>query len=257
MYNPGDIEKWGGFDDDFTGKPYMHKQQVINWNLEDRTWEEWSRTAALYYGYISQYDDAIGRILKNLEDTGQIENTVIVYTCDHGDLCGSHKMIDKHYVMYEDLIHVPLAIRCGGVIEPQVFGGYVHNCLDIVPTILDLLDIKQPGNIFHGESLAPALTNGAEWTRDYAVSSYNGQQFGLYSVRCIKTDGYKYVWNLSDIDEFYDLTADPYELNNIIYDKSKSELIANLRVKLYKELDKCGDPMINWTKDQLLKGRKI
>ena len=257
MYDPEDMEKWGGFDDEFIGKPYMHKQQVINWNLEDRTWEQWSRTVALYYGYISQYDDAIGRILKNLEDSGQLENTVIVYTCDHGDLCGSHKMIDKHYVMYEDLIHVPFAIRCDGVIKPQVFDGYVHNCLDVAPTILDLLDIEKPENVFHGESLVPAVVNGEEYTRDFAVSSYNGQQFGLYSVRCIKTDGYKYVWNLSDIDEFYDLNADPYELSNLIYDKSKSELIAELRIKLYSELERCHDPMIGWTKDQLLKGRKI
>jgi arylsulfatase A-like enzyme len=257
MYKPEDIEKWGGFDDEFKNKPYMHKQQVINWNLEEKTWEEWSRTVALYYGYVSQYDDAVGKILKNLEATGQLENTVIVYTCDHGDLCGSHKMIDKHYVMYEDLVHVPLAIWCEGMIKPQVFDGYAHNCLDITPTILDLLDIEKPENIFHGETLAPALTNGEPWKRDFAVSTYNGQQFGLYSARCIKTDGYKYVWNLSDIDEFYDLCADPYELDNLIYDKKNSEIIAGLRVKLYKELERCGDPMINWTKNQLLEGRKI
>jgi len=258
MYNPGEVEKWGGFDDDFIGKPYMHEQQVINWNLEDRTWEQWSRTVALYYGYISQYDDAIGKILQNLEDAGQLENTVIVYTCDHGDLCGSHRMIDKHYVMYEDLIHVPMAVRCDGLIRPQVFTGYTHNCLDIAPTILELLGIDKPEDAaFHGESLAPALVSGGKWARDYAVSTYNGQQFGLYSVRCIKTDGCKYVWNLSDIDEFYDLGADPYELNNLIYDKSKAGEIAKLRALLYEELKKCGDPMISWTKDQLLKGRKI
>jgi len=257
MYNPEDIEKWGSFDDEFINKPYIHKQQVINWNLENRTWEEWSKTVALYYGYISQYDDAIGRILTNLENTGQLENTVIIYTCDHGDLCGSHKMIDKHYVMYEDLTHVPFAVRCDGVIKPQVFDGYIHNCLDVVPSILDLLDIEKPENIFNGESFVSALTNEKEWERDYAVSSYNGQQFGLYSSRCIKSGDYKYVWNLSDKDEFYDLKNDPYELDNIIYDKSKTEIISRLRIKLYDELEKCGDPMINWTKDQLLKGRKI
>jgi len=264
MYKPEDIEKWGGFDDKFINKPYMHRQQVINWNLEDRTWEEWSRTVALYYGYISQYDDAIGRVLKNLEETGQLENTVIVYTCDHGDLCGSHRMLDKHYVMYEDLVHVPFAVWDNGVIKPQIFNGYVHNCLDVVPTILDLLDVGRgvpdaPCSvpILHGESLAPALISGEKWNRDFAVSSYHGQQFGLYSSRCIKVDGYKYVWNLSDIDEFYDLTADPYELNNIIYDKDKSDLISQLRLKLYRELERCQDPMIGWVKDQLLKGRKI
>ncbi|MCL2099928.1 MAG: sulfatase-like hydrolase/transferase [Oscillospiraceae bacterium] len=256
MYNPKDMEKWGGFDDEFMNKPYMHKQQVINWELEDRSWEQWSRTVALYYGIISQYDHAIGLILKNLEDTGQLENTVIVYTCDHGDLCGSHRMIDKHYVMYEDLTHVPFIIRADGMIKPQIFEGYAHNCLDLAPTVLELLGLEAPSGL-HGESLAPALTGAGEWIRDYAVSSYNGQQFGLYSSRCIKCGDFKYVWNLSDIDEFYDLGIDPYELHNLIYEQSKAGIIAELRVKLYDELKKCGDPMIGWTGDQLLKGRKI
>ena len=256
MYKPEDIEMWGGFDDGFAGKPYIHKQQVINWELEDRNWEQWSNTVALYYGYVSQYDDAIGRILNNLEDTGQLENTVVVYTCDHGDLCGSHKMIDKHYVMYEDLIHVPFAIFCDGLIKPQVFEGYTHNCLDFAPTVLDLLEIEKPEGVFHGESLVPALVYGQPWERDCAVSSYNGQQFGLYSSRAIKTGDYKYVWNLSDTDEFYDLSLDPYELQNLIRDAAHSETISRLRKKLYNELAKCGDPMLSWTKDQLLKGRK-
>ena len=258
MYSPGDVEKWGSFDDEFVGKPYIHKQQVVNWNLEDRSWEEWSRTVALYYGYVSQYDDAIGRILDNLEANGQLENTLIVYTCDHGDLCGSHKMIDKHYVTYEDLIHVPFAIRCDGLIKPQIFEGYIHSGLEFAPTVLELLGLDLPEGVFHGESLAPALLKGEPWTRDYAVSSYNGQQFGLYSSRAIKIDGYKYVWNLTDTDEFYDLGADPWELDNKIREPSHGALIASLREKLYNELKKCGDPMVSsWVSDQLLKGRKV
>ena len=257
MYRPEDIEKWGSFDDEFFGKPYIHRQQVINWELEDRGWDQWAKTVALYYGYVSQCDDAIGLILKALETTGHLEDTVIVYTCDHGDLCGSHKMIDKHYVMYEDLIHVPFAIRCDTLIEPQRFSGYVHNCLDFAPTVLDLLEIEKPEGVFHGESLAPALLYGEAWERDFAVSSYNGQQFGLYSSRAIKIEGYKYVWNLTDTDELYDLNSDPNELNNIIRDKAKSELISKLRAKLYNELERCKDPMISWVSDQLLKGRKL
>ena len=258
MYKPEHIEKWGGFGDNFINKPYMHRQQLVNWRLEGRSWEQWSRTVALYYGLISQYDDAIGLILKNLEDTGQLENTVIAYTCDHGDLCGSHGLIDKHYVMYEDLTHVPFIIRADGLIKPQVFEGYVHNCLDFAPTVLDLLDIACGAPGLHGESLAPALAGGAEWARDYAVSSYNGQQFGLYSARCIKRGDYKYVWNLSDIDEFYDLGADPYELDNLIGEPSRAGVIADLRAGLYHELERCGDPMArDWNKAQLLEGRKI
>lgn len=256
MYDPRYIPEWGGFRDTFENKPYIHKQQVINWELEGRSWEEWSKTVAMYYGIISQYDDAIGRVLGYLKRTGQLEDTVIIYTCDHGDLCGSHNLIDKHYVMFEDLLHIPAAIRWDGHIVPRRFGGYVHHTLDFAATIHDLFGLEKPDKA-HGESLYPALTGQGEWTRDYAVSTYNGQQFGLFTSRSITSGGYKYVWNLTDIDELYDLSGDPYELKNRIYDTELSDTLSSLRHKLYGELERCGDPILGWTKNQLLKGRKI
>lgn len=258
MYDPDLIEPWGSIGETFEGKPYIQKQQLINWELENRTWDDWKKTVAMYYGMVSQIDDAVGRILDKLESIGEIENTIIVYTADHGDLGGGHRLIDKHYNMYEDICHVPLAIRWDGHIKPERYTGYVQHCLDIPPTLLSLLGLQLPENVFQGTDISSCLLEGkATDGRDHAVSTYNGQQFGLYCERMICNENYKYVWNLTDIDELYDLKNDPNELKNIIYDENLKETVADLRNKLYAELKRCGDPIIGWTSGQLLKNRKI
>jgi len=209
----------------------------------------------MYYGIISQYDDAIGRILDKLEEGGQLENTIIVYTTDHGDMCGGHRLIDKHYNMYEDITHIPCAIRWDGHIVPGRYTGYIHQCLDIIPTVLSLAGIDIPEG-HQGEDISARLTEGNFGEgRDWAVSTYNGQQFGLYCSRMIKKGDLKYVWNLTDIDELYDLSVDPKELTNRIYDESYAEQIAELRKMLLSELDRCEDPILRWNRKQLSEGR--
>ena len=123
---------------------------------------------------------------------------------------------------------------------------------------MSLLGLDVPPDTFQGTDLSDLLIGGiADDGRDFAVSTYNGQQFGLFCERMICDGRYKYVWNLTDIDELYDLTEDPYELKNIIYDVSRSGVLKDLREKLYGELKRCGDPIIGWTKNQLLSGRKL
>lgn len=257
MYKPEAVPEWGGFRETFEGKPYIRKQQLYNWELENKSWEDWSRTVALYYGMISQYDDAVGRILAELDRLGERENTIIVYTSDHGDMCGSHRLIDKHYNMYEDLCHVPLAIEWDGKIVTRRVGGFSQSCLDLGPTLLSLMGIACPEGAFHGADRSAALTAGRDLPDGFAVSTYNGQQFGLFCERMITDGELKYVWNLTDVDELYDLRRDPYELSNIINDESYAEALGRLQLLLYGELKRCSDGIINWTGKQLTEGRKL
>jgi len=255
MYDPDEIPEWGTNCETFEGKPYIQKQQLINWELENKTWDDWKHTVAMYYGIVSQYDDAIGRILDKLEEGGQLENTIIVYTTDHGDMCGGHRLIDKHYNMYEDITHIPCTIRWDGHIVPGRYTGYMYQCLDVIPTVLSLAGIDIPEG-HQGSDLSSYLTSGNfDEGRDHIVSTYNGQQFGLYCSRMIKKGDLKYVWNLTDIDELYDLSVDPKELTNRIYDESYAPQIAELRKLLLAELERCGDPIVNWNRKQLSEGR--
>lgn len=258
MYDPEKIPRWDGFGDDFTDKPYIQKQQLYNWRLEGRSWEQWAPTVACYYAMITQVDAAFGKIVDAIDKMGLAEDTLIVFTSDHGDMCGSHGMMDKHYILYDDVIRVPLAMRLPGVIPAGTkVGDYVYNCLDWAATLGELAGFEMPA--CSGKSLLP-LTKGEPQQRDeFAVCASNGQQFGFFTQRSIRTDRYKYIWNLTDIDELYDLQADPGELKNLVKDNRFDGLVAELRKKMKAELLRCGDPFakVGWLSRQLDENVKL
>lgn len=245
MYKPEEIPPWPGWDDPFLDKPFAHEQQAWNWNLEAMQWPEMAAQVARYYGMVSQIDDAIGRILEHVD----LENTIVVFTSDHGDMCGNHRMLDKHSTLYQDIVRVPL-ILAGAGIEPTVSDSLVSNCLDLPVTLANLMGFEAPEGA-HGQNLfAPP--------RAYITSSGNGQQFGMTNARMI-TDGHmKYVWNLTDIDELYDLDADPGECRNLIKLAAFEPVLKELRARLYDDLKAHGDPFIRhgWLDGQLLGNRK-
>lgn len=240
------VPKWGSFDENFTNKPYIQFQQLRNWGIESRTWEEWEPVVRKYYGQVSEIDCGMGRIIDALKESGEYDNTTIVITSDHGDMCGAHRMFDKHYVLYEDVTHVPLIIKAAKSLENDAgFKGRtkeytVHN-LDLGPTLMDLCKITPSCSATHGKSMKTVL-NGGKSERNEAVSSFNGAQFGLYTSRSIKTDSWKYIWNPTDIDELYNLDSDPDELVNLIGDESCEQKITELRGRLLNILLEEGDP---------------
>jgi arylsulfatase A-like enzyme len=169
-------------------------------------------------------------------------------------------MMDKHYVMYDDVVKVPLVVRWPGVVAAgQRCDRFVHPLLDIPPTILEVLGLDVP-EFFHGRSLMPLWRGeeASEW-RQAAVATYNGQQFGLYTQRMIRTREWKYVWNTTDVDELYNLREDPAELNNRIRDPQCKDVLKALRAELYEQLARDGDGLVlnEWMRDQLLLGLKI
>lgn len=263
MYDPASVPEWEGFRETFAGKPYIQRQQLYSWGVEHFDWDDWAPVVARYYGIISQLDEAIGQVLHTLERVGAANDTIVIFTADHGDMCGSHRMMDKHYIMYDDVVHVPFIVRWPHKAEKgSVCARFVYNFLDLQPTLLELLGLQahDPGN-GHGRSLAPLLLghgDEADW-RDAVVASYNGQQFGLYTQRMIRTSEWKYVWNTTDTDELYDLRLDPAELDNRIADPRNAELVAELRRRLYETLSADGDALVRneWTRRQLLEGAKL
>ena len=256
MYDPEEIVPWDGFGDDFHHKPYAHRQQTLSWGTDEMTWEkDFAPMVARYYGIISQLDDAIGKILSALEKTGQMEETIIVFTSDHGDMCGSHQMLDKHYVLYDDICRVPLLVRVPGV-SPRVCDQFVSNCVDIPASIRAWLGLSAP-EIAHGRKLPLSEQEDAS-ARIMISSTSNGQQFGLFSTRMIREDRFKYIWNLTDVDEFYDLCFDPGEKENLIALPEYQEKIGEMRLALFEELKSHNDPFVksDWIQRQLLHGKK-
>ncbi|MBO4422058.1 MAG: sulfatase-like hydrolase/transferase [Clostridia bacterium] len=252
-----DVPMWRAFDDDLEGKPFMQRQMVCNWNNAETDREKFLHTVRMYYGMVSQTDDAIGKITDHLKKTGQYDNTVIIYTSDHGDMCGERRMLDKHYIMYDSVVRVPLIIKYPGAKKKTVCDPVVH-ALDLVPTLLDICGLERPAGL-EGISLFPYLTGGApETVRKYALVTYNGQQFGLYTQRMITDGKVKYVWNCSDSDELYFLDADKDELYNHANEEEYTELLKKLRRDMAEELKKADDYTMRspWLYDTLYNSRK-
>ncbi|MHA6483250.1 sulfatase-like hydrolase/transferase [Paenibacillus sp. strain BS8-2] len=261
MYQAQDTVKWGSFEDKFENKPYIQRQQLYNWGVEHFTWSDWEPTVAMYYGYISQVDHAVGLLLDKLKQLKLDENTLVIYTSDHGDMCGGHRMMDKHYVMYDDVVKVPLVIRWPGHIQAGIeINDFVYNLLDLPPTLLDIIEADIP-DFMHGRSLTPLWDKDGKdigW-RDSIICTYNGQQFGLFVQRMIRNEEWKYVWNPTDVDELYHLKSDPHEINNLIDKPEHASIVAALRQRLYKELSEMKDGAVAgpWMQHQLLNGAKI
>lgn len=255
LYRPEKIPPWPNFAEGFDNKPYIQRKQVENWGLQTWTWEEWSIYLAAYYGMVSQVDDAVGIILKRLAELGMEENTIVVFTTDHGDAAGSHRMMDKHYVMYEEEVRVPLIIRWPGTVErgTQCDDFTVH-FLDLPPTLLEAAGLQIP-ETFQGRSLLPVLKGKPNPDpRPFIFSTYNGQQFGLYTQRMIRDRRFKFIWNATDLDEFYDLKTDPDELHNLATEEKHAETLNRYRKQLGQCFSDLGDPMIKgnpWMEKEL------
>jgi arylsulfatase A-like enzyme len=257
LVDPKTIPPWPSFPDPLVGKPFIQRQQIRTWGLEGWKWEQWAPVVARYLGEVALIDHQAGRILQALEELELAENTLVVYSSDHGDLCGGHGMIDKHYVMYDDVVRVPLLLRwphrlpAGQNVDAQVTAA-----LDLPVTFCDAAGLPAPAT-FVGRSLLAVAEQGDQAESRPVFATYHGNQFGLYSQRMVRTPRWKYVWNATAEDEFYDLAADGGEIDNRAADAACAAELAQLRAELVAWMTETKDPLLNqWTRRQLLEGRK-
>jgi arylsulfatase A-like enzyme len=221
-----------------------------------RTPEDWRKMTANYWGLCSLVDDAVGRILDALERSGQAENTIIVFTSDHGDMMGSHRLIAKQ-VQFQEAIRVPMFVRLPGQAPRRVEGPVSH--IDLMPTLLDYMGADVPGHL-QGQSLRPEIETGCS-TRP-AFVEWQGPDTGILGdgygpkqvpkgmegqvtgeqiatavedpIRTIITpDGWKLNLTGSGRDEeLYDLNADPGERTNLIDQPDQQGRIDELREQI-------------------------
>lgn len=252
LYPAGQISPWPSFPDSLEGKPYIQKQQLRNWGLSGWRWAEWAPIVARYLGQITLLDHQIGRVLAVLAELGLAEETLVIYTSDHGDLCGAHGMIDKHFVMYEDVVRVPLLMRWPGKIGTnQLSEAFICSALDLAATFCEGAGLEPPST-FKGQSLLPIACQGVEGSRSDIFASYHGGQFGLYSQRMVRDRRWKYIWNATAEDELYDLETDPGELRNLAQDDQAAPELERLRARLMEWLEATEDRLLNsWTRQQL------
>jgi arylsulfatase A-like enzyme len=182
---------------------------------------------ATYYGMITQVDDQIGRLLAHLEATGEDQNTLVIFTCDHGEMLGDHWLWGKPGY-FDESFHIPLIIR-----DPRqaAHGGRIveafTEAVDVMPTILDWLGLEPPAQC-DGHSLLPFLAGEipAGWRREVhwefdfrePVGQEAERALGLASDQCtlnvIRDSRYKYVHFTALPPLFFDLAEDPGQFVN-------------------------------------------
>jgi len=258
MYPPDQIAPWPGFHDALEGKPYIQAQQRRTWQVDGWSWRDWAPVVSRYLGEISLYDQQIGRVLGVLDELGLRDNTLVVYTSDHGDLCGSHGMIDKQYVMYDDVVRVPMMARFPGVVPAgYTCNAFVCNSIDLAYTFVALAGAAPPQS-FAGRNILQIVDGNDQAPREDIYSIFVGNQFGLFSQRMVRNRQWKYVWNATAEDELYDLENDPAEIRNLARQAAHGETLRHLRCRLVEWMRQTGDKLLNqWTERQLLEGLKI
>lgn len=259
IYDTDELKPWASFSDTLENKPIAQRQSRLNWGVQGWGWEKWRPTVARYLGEIALLDFQIGRILNALDAAGLAENTLVIYTSDHGDLCGAHGLMDKHFIMYEDVVRVPLLMRwpAGGLVGGRKCDAPIIHALDLPAAMLEAAGLPVP-ETFQGTSLLPWARGGSDKRRDSAFSMYFGNIFGMYSQRMVSDGKWKYVWNVTDMDELYDLENDPGELRNLAHSSAHLEILKNRRARLIQWMEETRDPLLNpWHRRVLELGTKV
>jgi arylsulfatase A-like enzyme len=249
LYPPAAIPPWPSYPDPLTNKPYIQRKQRQTWGIEHWTWEDWAPVVGRYLGEITLLDHQLGRILSELDRLGLADNTLVIYTADHGDLCGGHGLIDKHFVMYDELVRVPLLLRWPqGLPADTSCDAFVSSALDVATTVCSVAGITPP-NSFAGVNLLDELNQPA---RTDIFSTYYGNQLGLYSQRMVRDYHWKYVWNATAEDELYNLEQDPGEIINLAAHPNHRSDLQRMRLRLLAWMGQTKDRALNyWTRGQL------
>ncbi|MFC1764942.1 sulfatase [Planctomycetota bacterium] len=194
-----------------------------------RGWEalQWQYYLWSYYRHIEQVDAEIGRVLQALEETGHAQNTMIVFTSDHGEGLGHHQMVRKS-TPYDEASKVPMVVSFPGYIQEDVINtSHLVSGVDIVPTICDFVGISSPKHM-RGISMKSWLQGNATPTRDFVVTELPSNR-----ARMLRTKDYKYVTYADDpVDMLFNMKNDPGETRNLATDSSHAMVLSDLKQTL-------------------------
>ena len=205
-----------------------------------RTEREIRRHLADYYAMISHIDENVGRLLDTLEETGQLENTIIVYTGDNGLAVGCHGLMGKQR-LYDHSVHVPLILSGPGIRRGAVSDAYVY-LMDIYPTLCDLCGVPLPPSV-EGKSFAAAAAGHRGSSREVLYFAYT------HLIRGVQDDRYKLIrYRLApDQTQLFDLQSDPHETVNLYSLPEYAPVRARMESLLLEQRDQYEDPPTPFT----------
>jgi len=194
-------------------------------------------------------DEQVGRVIAALEERGELENTLILFTADHGDMMGDNLLWRKCYA-YEGSARIPMIIRWPKSLGIKTSRGKIIPQLvelrDVLPTFLDAADMNKPTEMDGMSMLDLIRGHTQQWRK--VLDLEHAQTYWQGNSWVALTDGrYKYIYfTLTGEQHLFDLDIDPHEMNNLADDASRTELLTQWRKRMVEHLSIRGEP---WIKD--------
>lgn len=224
--------------DTLAGRPGLYRKAAqIFADMSDHQKRE---AAACYYASITEIDAQYGRLITKLEKTGELENTIVVFTSDHGELLGAHGLYCKNVGAFEEVYNIPLILAGPGLARGQVSKARV-GLHDLCPTLLELAGlppIGQPDSRSFAAAAKDPANNSKNFTTGYA--EYSGTRYS-YTQRIAWDGPWKFVLNGFDFDELYNLEEDPHELQNLAGVKENQEHVKHMMKLIWRRIRETGD----------------
>lgn len=243
QYSIEDITLPDSFYDDMKDKPHLYGRTKSRFSqLTEREHKEAIRH---YLAYCSYQDDLFGEVLKALDETGEADNTLVIYLSDHGDYMAEHGLWCKGLPCFKGAYQIPVLMRWPkGIKEPGRIIDDVITLADFAPTFMELAGIPVERKMA-GYSLKAYLENKTpEFVQDTHYTQSNGNE--LYGIqRSVTTKEWKYVYNGFDYDELYHLKEDPDEMVNVIDQYQDSPIVKEMCSKMWNFAQKVEDVCIN------------
>ena len=195
---------------------------------------------AAYYAMCEHIDHEVGRILDALDESGQAENTVVIFMSDHGEMLGDHGLYFKGPHFYDEAIRVPLVMRWSGRFRKNTKSDELVELIDLAPTLLDAAGIDEPPDRMQGRSLMPVLTgenrtDAPHQPREHVYCEYfNAWTHSNAYASMVRTRKEKIVvYHGTDQGEYYDLENDPDEFANRFKDPNYEHAVRRMLLKCF------------------------
>jgi choline-sulfatase len=232
MFRPEDMklpDTWGKVDLATVPKEIRRRIESTGGSSELKDPELAKRHIAMYYANLAEMDYNAGLVLKALDELGLRDDTIVVYTSDHGEMLGEHGLWQK-FVFYEPSVAVPLTFRVPGMTAPGAHSKTHVSLTQLMPTLLDLCGVPVPSGL-DGDSLVRDLKEPAK-TRDTAVFSEFALR-GAAAKYMIRRGDYKLNYHVNDTPEFFNLKDDPKEMRNLATNPSHAAKLEELKSQLF------------------------
>ncbi len=242
QYDPASIPLPENFFDDMSDRPnfYWREQQIGRRLSEDH----WRAARACYFGRITEIDGLINRLLSQVEDAAQLDNTVVIFVADHGRYVGAHGFDAHNFGAFEEIYRIPLIVAGPGIAAGADCDAQV-SIADLGATFCDLGG-AEPFAAADSRSFRTLLNQPAAIPAEFEIgyAEYHGTRFPLMQ-RVLWQGPWKFVFNGFDFDELYNLKNDPHEMTNRIDDPDQRPRVESMMTEIWRKVRDTGDRAIH------------